>query len=95
LHLHNTSNKKKPRKFETCKSKIKEYKNLQEHEQQLFQAAAPVNLINPPPVHRLTHEPYHDTHELHHHDEHDIDTPGVPAAATGKKIVFKSSGICI
>jgi hypothetical protein len=63
----------------------------EEHEQQLFQAAAPVNLINSPTAHRLTHEPYHHTHELHHHDEHDIDTPGAPAAATGKKTGFKSS----
>ncbi len=62
----------------------------EEHEQQLLQAAAPVNLINSPAAHRLTHEPYHDTHELRHHDAHDIDTPGAPAAATGKKIVFKS-----
>jgi hypothetical protein len=57
----------------------------EEHEQQLLQAAAPVNLINSPAAHRLTHE-------LHHHDAHGIDTPGAPAAATGKKIVFKSSG---
>jgi hypothetical protein len=64
----------------------------EEHEQQLLQAAAPVNLINSPAAHRLTHEPYHDTHELHHHDTHDIDTPVAPAAAIGKKIVFKSSG---
>ncbi len=55
----------------------------EEHEQQLLQEAAPVNLINSPAAHRLTHEPYHDTHELHHHDAHDIDTPGTPAAATG------------
>jgi hypothetical protein len=64
----------------------------EEHEQQLLQGAAPVNLINSPAAHRLTHEPYHDTRELHHHDAHDIDTPVAPAAATGKKIVFKSSG---
>jgi len=64
----------------------------EEHEQRLLQAAAPVNLMNSPATHRLTHEPYHDTHELHHHDTHDIDTPGVPVGATGKKIVFKSSG---
>ncbi|CAK9193957.1 unnamed protein product [Sphagnum jensenii] len=54
----------------------------EEHEQQLLQAAAPVNLIKCPAAHRFTHEPYHDIHELHH-DAHDIDTPGVPAAATG------------
>jgi hypothetical protein len=60
----------------------------EEHEQQL----SPVNLINSPAAHRLTHEPYHDTHEFHLHDAHDIDTPVTPAAATGKKIVFKSSG---
>jgi hypothetical protein len=65
---------------------------VEEHEQQLLQAGAPVNLINSPAAHKLTHEPYHDTHELHHHEAHDIDTPGAPAAATGKKIVFKSSG---
>jgi len=59
----------------------------EEHEQ-----LPPVNLINFPAPHRLTHEPYHDTHELHHHEAHDIDTPGAPAAATGKNIVFKSSG---
>jgi hypothetical protein len=64
----------------------------EEHEKQLLQAAAPVNLINSPAAHRITHEPYHHTHELHHHDAHDIDTPGAPARATGKKIVFKSSG---
>jgi hypothetical protein len=64
----------------------------EEHEQQLLQAAAPVSLINSPAAHRLTHEPYHDTHELHHHDTHDIDTPVALAAATGKKIVFKSAG---
>jgi hypothetical protein len=63
----------------------------EEHEQQLLQAAAPVNLIKCPAAHRFTHEPYHDIHELHH-DAHDIDTPGAPAAATGKKIVFKSWG---
>ncbi|CAM5999656.1 unnamed protein product [Sphagnum balticum] len=54
----------------------------EEHEQQLLQVAAPVNLIKSPAAYRLTHEPYHDTHELHHHDAHDIDTPGAPAAAT-------------
>ncbi|CAM6047469.1 unnamed protein product [Sphagnum compactum] len=54
----------------------------EEHEEQLLMAAAPVNLINSPAAHRLTHEPYHDTHELHHHDAHDIDTPVAPAAAT-------------
>ncbi|CAM6022520.1 unnamed protein product, partial [Sphagnum balticum] len=54
----------------------------EEHEQQLLQGAAPVNLINSPAAHRLTHEPYHDTRELHHHDAHDIDTPVAPAAAT-------------
>jgi hypothetical protein len=64
----------------------------EEHEKQLLQAAAPVNLINSPAAHRITHEPYHHTHELHHHDAHDIDTPGAPARATRKKIVFKSSG---
>jgi hypothetical protein len=63
----------------------------EKHEQQLLRPAAPVNLINSPTAHRLTHEPYHDTHELHHHDAHDIDTPIAPAAATAK-IVFKSSG---
>jgi hypothetical protein len=26
--LHNTSNQKKPREFETCKAKTKEYKHL-------------------------------------------------------------------
>jgi hypothetical protein len=57
----------------------------EEHEQQLLQVATPVNLINSPAVHRLTHQ-------LNHHDTHDIDTPGAPAAATGKKIVFNSSG---
>jgi hypothetical protein len=31
----------------------------EEHEQQLLQAAAPVNLINSPAAHRFTHEPYH------------------------------------
>ncbi|CAK9275352.1 unnamed protein product [Sphagnum jensenii] len=55
----------------------------EEHEQQLLRAAAPVNLINSPAAHRLTHEPYHDTHELHHHDAHDINTPVAPATATG------------
>jgi hypothetical protein len=64
----------------------------EEHEQQLLQVAAPVNLIKSPATHRLTHEPYHDTHELHHHDAHDIDTPGAPAAAPRKKVVFKSLG---
>jgi hypothetical protein len=64
----------------------------EEHEQQLLQAAAPVNLINSPAAHRLTHESYHDTHEPHHHDAHDIDTPVAPATTTGKKIIFKSSG---
>jgi hypothetical protein len=67
----------------------------EEHEQQLLQVAAPVNLINSPAAHRLTHEPYYDTHELHHHDAHDIDTPGAPAAATGKKNCLQVVGICI
>jgi hypothetical protein len=57
----------------------------EEHEQQLLQAATHVNLINSPAAHTLTHE-------LHHHDAHDIDTPRAQAAATGKKIVFNSSG---
>jgi hypothetical protein len=57
----------------------------EEHEQQLLQAAAPVNFINSPATHRLTQEPYHDTRELHHHDAHDINTPVAPAAATCKK----------
>jgi len=51
----------------------------EEHEQRLLQAAAPVNLMNSPATHRLTHE-------LHHHVTHDIDTPGVPVGATGKKL---------
>jgi hypothetical protein len=55
----------------------------EEHEQQSLRAAAPVNLINYPAAHRLTHEPYHDTHELHLHDAHDIDTAVAPAAAKG------------
>jgi hypothetical protein len=58
----------------------------------VLRAAAPVNLINSPAAHRLTHEPYHNTHEVHHHDAHHIDNPVATAAATGKKIVFKSSG---
>jgi hypothetical protein len=49
----------------------------------LLQAAAPVNLINSPAAHRFTHE-------LHHHDAHDIDTPGAPAGATGKKLSSSS-----
>jgi len=57
------------------------------HEQQLLRAAAPVNLINSPAAHRLTHEPYHDAH--------DIDTPVAPAAATGKKICLQVVRICI
>jgi hypothetical protein len=63
----------------------------EEHEQQLLRAAAPVNLINSPAALILTHEPYHDTHKLHHHHTHDINTGVAPAAATGKKVVFKSS----